>query len=930
MFYPSIEQKDILGTIVEHKEKNDGSKLKMTVIAPAGTGKSSTNLYLMDSIFGNKFCYLVFNSFMEKSFRQRIGFATTDFPMIDKENVETFTLHAYMRKVLSENFKDIGFDYLNGEVSAIHVQMLLKARGIEHDIGADTYSIAESFCGYTKEFFQGIVKTDEFLANNDKFPYASTSVLSGLRKMIETKGYKVEDIERDSILSSQVVKEIFNDFIEDIFKKDRLNTFLPHNVYYKYVYEKYNTENIFKKYDYVFVDEGQDIDEIIRAMISKSNANVITFGDDFQRINRFKGTINGLADDEAIKKNLSISYRLTADNALRTEAYLKIVGTSLGYKEEDIPSIYGHSKNKDAESVNKFHTCSIEEFFDKACKEIEKIDIDGHEIVIELLEKRSKIESSILNGHKGEFEKSVKGFLKDKDYKKFFDAILTHTTLYGSPNSGDSLLEFEDTKSAGKVEAIKKALEQEQSTNDVLRELYLVAKEYSFKLSKKERTEILLASGNYGFITRNNTKLVDTMRSFVLRIPTEKLNDIPLYNIMFNSSIEAKLEDIIKHRFNMQQKEKAMFFKSLETLSSSTASGLSLYSNYEYLNSIPIPAHIIQKLLNDPSLCDSLCTAPFIKIQGFSHSLSNYGVDGDEIREILANAVKSTKQKLTKKFGSEAANIEVTASDILENTTLKSIGRFMKFDTFLKSQVSLEEIEASGNNTLANLYKYSDIKNAAKNNPNIKLVGEGAVYNFHFSTAHGSKGLEFTNTFLANDIGVVNEELSIEEKRDEFNLAYVAITRTKNGLYFENGSDLSNTLDEVVDANYTRHYKCQMSDIYISETLASPSPYFTITSVGDDTGGVERKLSKNRVDFISEYYCYKDLVVITDTNGNFMDLMTKEQIAHGKKTGKIDNNVRQHYFVPCEKETFVREVQQMERTINTEQEALRLEAESMF
>lgn len=799
MFYPSKDQTSILNYV---KSKNDTDEtVKADVIAPAGTGKSSTILYLMDNLSNNDILYLVYNTEMKKEMSQRINFSTSYFNMINKERLDIFTFHGFMRKTLNDKIKDIGFDYINGSCTSQHIATIAQANGTT--INAKGLGVvADSFNLYIKEFVKDIQSLEDFISNPKNTPIYNENIAQSLMPIInDTKYITTEGFNKLSLDEKEkIITEVYNYFLESIYERDALKENMPHDIYYKYVYHKYQDLNLFDGFDYLFVDEAQDIDKIMIALLEKSDVNIIKFGDNFQQINRFRGTVSSIENKENKQFALTTSYRLTNHLANIVEGFLKQEGEKLGYDKEDIPHIYGTTKPIKIKDTT-IKTMESSEFFSSLVEDVSKIRIDETDTYLEIKEEQERISATINKGCKTTFNKAVSRFLKEKDSATFYEAIIENTTYFNH----DKVTQNRN-----------KELYKMSSFGESGRELYNIAKNYNFKLSNKEKRELLVtSSGSYGFLARNNKKVISSVYELVQSIPQEKLGDIPLYNIKFQLSLATSFDNMSKNNLGaISSKEMAMLVDGLKKVNSKVIEKMSVWENYEKLREIKIPDKLLQTLINDSHKSYPLSEANFLVINGKKHSLEDYGVKGVDLQKIVDNAIKSSKTKLTK----EDKNKEHTIEAILERFPLKTINELIPFDKLVRQNISIEEANGINSSLLKNYIKYTEIKEIAKYNPNIELVSDGAFYNIYCSTLHQSKGLEMDNVLLANDVYILDDDKSVEENRDELKLAYVGITRAKKTLALENGSALKPILDEVVANDNRKYFKGK--ELYLVEGLS--------------------------------------------------------------------------------------------------------------
>ncbi len=809
-FFPSKEQKDFKEYIEDGSKNN--KKVKVNIKAPAGSGKTSSILYLLETFTQTSKClYLVFNTQMNKEMQQRLNFANSPFD-INKDNLEQYTFHGYIRKQLQKKLPNIGFDYQNGSLSDIHFNRIFQKYNIILEDKQSSNLFIESFNSFINPFVKDIISLDKFQSENEvKQLQVNTEVFDIARRLGKVMDLIPFNMQSNMNLSNNerdiIVKKVFYGLMEEIFENKVLNDFLPHDIYYKYIDLHYGNINLFEDYEYVFVDEAQDIDKIITELLNKSNVNLIKLGDTFQKINGFRGTVNSLGNDNETKTfYLTASYRLTPYMGFITEAFLKKEGIKFGYEPKEIPSIFGYSKNDISLTKSKIKQSTDKEYFKTIIDDLSKVDIYESYTFHDVNKNRKKIEESIKNGKKSLVEKSFKEFMKNKNYIEFYNTLYENTDIFI-----DDTLDKKEEKIYG--------LETKENI-DFIKELNKLARDYTFKLTKKEMREILSTeNGSYGYFTRNNKKAIDVVHKFVKDIPNEQLSEIPLFNIKFTLSSSDAFDSLRKNNFKaLSTQEKAVIINQLNSIETKDFIGSSVWDLKLKLSNIEIPDKILSKFLENTNNCIGLADIKFLQISGKKVSLSDLGATGIDIKNIVENNIKQIKTVKTK----NKDNSEITIQDLKDITYMKGFDKLVPLDKLLRSQVDLDFFTNQKMSMTENFYKYSEIKDAVKNNPNIELVNDGAYYNIFVSTTHQVKGLEFDNIMVANDIYVIKEEEGVDIKtfEEEFNIAYVALTRTKGTVFLEEGSPLISNIDNIVKDGYERYYQIKNSDVLVIESLS--------------------------------------------------------------------------------------------------------------
>ena len=845
VFHPSHEQRDMLGIAVEAEKNN------FSFIAPAGCGKTSTILYFLDDLsLKNRLLVLTFNVAAKNEISQRLNYANNPFNNLNKENIEVLTFNGYMRKVLLEKIKDIVFDYKNGDFAPSHLKMTLANLGINYTITNSSGSVTESFNEYIGQFLKGITPLSDYFKQDIDFNINATLVkeLDPIAKKLH--GISLIDTPEDEIRKE--IKNIYNTFADSIFFKNALNESMPHSIYYRYVYEHYKNENLFEGYDYIMVDEGQDIDLVIIELLTKSNIKIIKFGDDFQRINGFRGTINSLQDKNSIVKYLTMSYRLTPYLALLTSAYLKNQGTKLGIDSSRIPQVYGGSRHESTLKEQKVKETNLDDYVNSIIETIGNIKIEENDTYIEVMDKKKEVESSISKGCKSKFKSAIKDFKNTKDYIKFASEIKDYTTLLSSTN----------TKGKDYIQLLADEEKNNDKLGEIHNKIYQIFKAYTMRFSKKEKLE-LLENDNYAFLFRGNAKVIDSAYKFIENIPYEPLSDISLFNIKINSTLVSKFDDILKGNFiSLRQQEKAIFFQGMEKIIVPKLN-MNIQTIMDALSKSKISEKILEGLMTYPLFVEKYVCAEINN--GSGHLLKDYGVTTDGVRNAMKKAIQQTKKDID--------TDEVTAKDIIECGHLNSLQKFVNYGAILTENFSLEDIQNVFNPFVENFYKYCKIKEANKYNSNISLVSDKGVANVFFSTGHQSKGLEFKNVFIGNDIYYMPEDRDVDQEEEiaEFNLAYVCMTRSKGKLFIEQGSSLYEQIKETVNKGFSRSYIS--NNIIITENL-SDTPSLSAKWLDKD-----KEIKTEKIIFLDngKFPCYKDVFILSDLEGAFHGIGIKGQ-----------------------------------------------------
>ena len=273
-FPPSIYQKAI------YQEIETGTE-NLIVNAVAGAGKTTTILNSMQFISSNsKVCFLAFNKLIANELKEKIS----------RSNVDVSTFHSICLKSIFRKRKVNISSTKNKDI--INANIDFKGQDMR-----PYYGLAKRYLGIAKNEGVGVlynlsntVETFRFIQNKHPFhPCAAKSI---------------EDFNID----------LFNEFLVHCLSlslKDKFNIDFDDMLLYSLDKGIY-----FKKYDYIFVDEVQDLNKIQIAILKKMirKGRLIAVGDPKQAIYGFRGSDSksffNVRDSFNCKElPLSVSYR---------------------------------------------------------------------------------------------------------------------------------------------------------------------------------------------------------------------------------------------------------------------------------------------------------------------------------------------------------------------------------------------------------------------------------------------------------------------------------------------------------------------------------------------------------------------------------------------------------------------------------------------
>jgi F-box protein 18 (helicase) len=119
----------------------------------------------------------------------------------------------------------------------------------------------------------------------------------------------------DSLYGSGLDPEIMLHLAETLFMNMMKSSSCPitHSFYLK-IYQL-SEPDLSENFDYIMVDEAQDLNPVVLAILDKQDIPIIRVGDVHQSINEFRGTVNALEDGYDQKFVLNESYRFGENHA---------------------------------------------------------------------------------------------------------------------------------------------------------------------------------------------------------------------------------------------------------------------------------------------------------------------------------------------------------------------------------------------------------------------------------------------------------------------------------------------------------------------------------------------------------------------------------------------------------------------------------------
>ena len=238
----------------------------LLVEAGAGTGKTTTLDKYARRWKDRKALYIAYNTAIANASRSR-------FP----KNVTVKTAHGYAYQILGISKYQ---DRLTGKIRKHHIREL-------------NLELHHSYMSGDRMMKSIIMGIENYTSSAGSELTAQHCGLNGL--------------------PTNAAMDILNRIIAPVIKKflDYETSGLPftHDIYLKKLEIK---GSIGSEYDYVMVDEAQDMSEVLLSLLRKSGKPVIYIGDRFQSIYAFRGAIDALSKIDAPRKTLTQSWRFGA------------------------------------------------------------------------------------------------------------------------------------------------------------------------------------------------------------------------------------------------------------------------------------------------------------------------------------------------------------------------------------------------------------------------------------------------------------------------------------------------------------------------------------------------------------------------------------------------------------------------------------------
>ncbi|MCP1222470.1 UvrD-helicase domain-containing protein [Acetobacter orientalis] len=245
------------------------------VVAGAGCGKTSTLVLYSAHWAGQRGLYLAFNAAIAREARSRFG-----------RQVEARTAHSYA-------FADLGLRALEAG-RLVPRYNLRHIRQLEAELGLKAP------------------------------PGSAETVLKTLTAFLISAGTKLTQAhcpERD-VKTNRAIRTFVATAFKHLIRFEKHAFPITHDVYLK----RFEMERKITGYDYIMVDEAQDLNPVLLSILEKSGLPLVVVGDPYQSIYAFRGAVDAMSSLKVQALPLSRSWRFgeniarLANGILRTHA----------------------------------------------------------------------------------------------------------------------------------------------------------------------------------------------------------------------------------------------------------------------------------------------------------------------------------------------------------------------------------------------------------------------------------------------------------------------------------------------------------------------------------------------------------------------------------------------------------------------------------
>jgi len=845
-FLPTPEQKNISDSLVTAIAFGENDFV-LPCQAPAGTGKTQLTASFMKDLQlkmpEKKVGYFIFNSFMKDEINKR-AYA------LEIYNSSFFTYHSFLLQHALKNEKlkvhfydkdgNIRIDFAKQGYSKDEVGRTVTAivgNGRSPAILTDfLYTAFNEWLNSDETLMEYATNTmNKIYGTTKEIEQAQEESLPESFEMIRMMRHEFEALmqEAKKPIVSRIAKAMPENLSADkigilflaqgmthILKTNKLS----HSAYYKEVYNIATKEKIdlFEEFDAIIVDEAQDMDKVFKRLIEHANKPTMVIGDSSQSIYAWRGAVNMMEDVMKSHESHSLSYSFRYDNDIAQLSNLLLLD------KEDAPAVFVNGKYTDkikniidelvtpekmaeqiANTVNKrLHLC----------ERIEGISPENM---------KTKELRKYLTKEKVAFLSRNNSTLIDTLFK-----VLPYIRTY--ENSEHIHISLTDTV----TEDFTKIKDGDFGAQTNKRISEMVGMDYK-KFKGNKTLDELLQDHRVRNVIHDNNKinfLLDSERyenfKFLIRQLFPRGEDFIKVN---NCDFGIKTNKRIAEKLGVEYKE----YKKGKTLREML--------NNDKVREIIEDNELVNFLLDDKKLTDFETIVAFSKDNGKNFleiKNKDFGTTTNKrIFELIGIPMREYRNGVAL---DELLKDEMIRKAISENPNISFLLDKKLFETFKLIMNNLSPRSADS---------------ISKNND---------LSNFEFSTIHGAKGKEYSYTYVASDILKPNNEGVVTE--EEYNIAYVAITRTKGKLYF---MDNMNGNPHYLHSFYQEN-KGRLLEI-LNEDYTYTFPY-----------GVEMKISKLSKNKETSLYSH----TIKEPYGNMGIFVIPEPITSGLIGYQAEESVR--------------------------------------
>ncbi|MDR2140920.1 MAG: UvrD-helicase domain-containing protein [Deltaproteobacteria bacterium] len=291
---------------VEQKAIVEAEEPQLAITAYAGTGKTTTLKLFAQKRPRARTLYLAFNKTMAEEAKRAFA---------DCQQVEVRTIHSLA-------WRRLGYKYQNnlGNFRPLDLMEPLRQAGLE-----DNYYLARVLGEILRGFMLSAEPTVASLLKNEARSFNKFLALN-------FKPAAPKDIKNTLSRLGRVAEKVWQSMIDKTFP-------IPHNGYLKLF--QLNPGDL--GYDWILVDEAQDLNDCMIDLITRASGRKILVGDPFQQIYEWNGAVNALKKTAAKSAvyYLTRSFRCPTHVAEQANQALKLLSAPKPFTGTDSPKPRG-------------------------------------------------------------------------------------------------------------------------------------------------------------------------------------------------------------------------------------------------------------------------------------------------------------------------------------------------------------------------------------------------------------------------------------------------------------------------------------------------------------------------------------------------------------------------------------------------------------